>query len=87
MLMCLLYMLGGQVPRRPKLFSLEYRNGPLTERGIYVYNRYIVYIIRHHKAKQSTNREFNVACFLPVQVGHVLYKYLVYIRPLIEMLH
>jgi hypothetical protein len=47
----------------------------------------MVYIIRHHKAKRSTNREFNVARFLPVQVGHILYKYLVYIRPLIEMLH
>jgi hypothetical protein len=87
MLMCLLYMLGGQVPRGPELFSIEYQNGPLTERGIYVYNGYMVYVIRHHKAKRSTNREFNVARFLPIQVGHILYKYLVYIRPLIEMLH
>ncbi|KAH8749809.1 hypothetical protein BGZ57DRAFT_1019545 [Hyaloscypha finlandica] len=87
MLMCLLYSLGGQVPRGPELFSIECQNGPLTERGIYVYNGYMVYIIRHHKAKRSTNREFNVVRFLPVQVGHILYKYLVYIRPFINMLH
>jgi hypothetical protein len=41
---------------------------------------------RHHKAKRSTNLEFNVARFLPVQLGHVMYKYLVFIRPLSDML-
>lgn len=87
MLMCLLYMLGGQAPRGPELFSIEYQNGPLTERGIYMYNRYMVHVIRRHKVKRSTNREFNVAPFLPIQVGHILYEYLVYICPHIEMLH
>src|ERR1700722_4647402 len=35
MLMCLLYMLGGQVLRGLKLFSIKYQNGPLTKRRIY----------------------------------------------------
>jgi hypothetical protein len=47
----------------------------------------MIYIVCHYKAKLSTNREFNVARFLLVQVGHILYKYLGYIRPIIEMLH
>ncbi|KAH7205203.1 hypothetical protein BKA60DRAFT_153124 [Fusarium oxysporum] len=44
-------------------------------------------IIRHHKAKQLTNREFYVIRFLPVRLGHVLFKYLVYIRRVADLLH
>jgi hypothetical protein len=76
----------GQVPRGPELFSLECQNGPSTQRGIYVWNGSVIYITRHHKAKRSTNREFHVVRFMPVQLGHVMYKYLVYIRPFTDML-
>ncbi|KAK4118290.1 hypothetical protein N657DRAFT_685319 [Parathielavia appendiculata] len=38
------------------------------------------------KAKRSTNGEFYIARFLPVQPGHLLFKYLVYIRPVVDML-
>ncbi|KAH7024319.1 uncharacterized protein B0I36DRAFT_294906 [Microdochium trichocladiopsis] len=43
-------------------------------------------LTRHHKAKRSTNREFNVARFLPLRVGRVLFRYLVYIRPFLTTL-
>jgi hypothetical protein len=46
----------------------------------------MIYLTRHHKAKRSTNREFNVVWSCPMRLGHVLYKYLVYIRPFVEML-
>jgi Orsellinic acid/F9775 biosynthesis cluster protein D len=78
---------SGQVPRCKELLSLWCVNGEFGPRGIYVYNGSMVYIIRHHKAKRSTNREFVVARFLPVQIGHLLYKYLVYIRPLVDMFY
>ncbi|EEA26623.1 hypothetical protein PMAA_015470 [Talaromyces marneffei ATCC 18224] len=86
LLMGVLYTTGGQVPRIPKLSSLEYVNGPSTERGFYVWNGSIIYLTRHHKAKRSTNREFFVVRFLPAQGGRLLYQYLVYIRPFIQML-
>ncbi|KAE8549015.1 hypothetical protein EYB25_009398 [Talaromyces marneffei] len=60
LLMGVLYTTGGQVPRIPELSSLEYVNGPSTERGFYVWNGSIIYLTRHHKAKRSTNREFFV---------------------------
>ncbi|RKK62815.1 hypothetical protein BFJ69_g16984 [Fusarium oxysporum] len=87
------YILGtmdctsGQKPRCLELLSLYCANGEFGPRGIFVYNRMMVYLVRHHKAKRSTNREFIVARFLPAQVGHILYKYLVYIRPFVDMLH
>ncbi|KAH8650435.1 hypothetical protein BGZ61DRAFT_545804 [Ilyonectria robusta] len=63
--------LGGQTPRWPDLSSLWCVNGEFTLRGIYVYNKSMVFVVRHHKAKASTNREFIVAPFLtsPIRKG------------------
>ncbi|EGU73397.1 hypothetical protein FOXB_16094, partial [Fusarium oxysporum f. sp. conglutinans Fo5176] len=82
-----MFCTGGQLPRCTEVLSLLCCNGELQPRGIYVYDRSMIYITRHHKAKKATNREFIVARFLPAQLGHILYKYLVYIRPFINMLH
>ncbi|KAJ3454070.1 hypothetical protein MRS44_018702 [Fusarium solani] len=76
----------GQTPRVRELFSLECENGPSTTCGVYVWACYMVYVIRHHKAKRLTNREFYVVRFLPVRLGRVLYLYLVYIRKLANLL-
>ncbi|KAF9770492.1 hypothetical protein IL306_011972, partial [Fusarium sp. DS 682] len=82
-----MFCTGGQLPRCTEVLSLLCCNGELHPRGIYVYDRSMIYITRHHKAKKATNREFIVARFLPAQLGHILYKYLIYIRPFINMLH
>jgi hypothetical protein len=76
-----LHTTAGQVTRAVEMFSLEYKNGPATEHGLYVYNGYIITLTRHHKAKRSTNREFFVVRCLPARTGRILYYYLVYIRP------
>jgi hypothetical protein len=76
----IMYALCGQVPRATELFSLECCNGQSSQRGIYAYNGFMIYVIRHHKAKRSTNNEFTVVRFLPAKVGRLLYYYLVYIR-------
>ncbi|KAM5527056.1 hypothetical protein FOXYSP1_20568 [Fusarium oxysporum f. sp. phaseoli] len=76
---------GGQ-PRSPDLLSVRVRNHRTSERGLYIYNGYMIYVTRSHKAKRSTNREFVVARFFPSQVGHLMYTYLVYIRPFVDML-
>jgi hypothetical protein len=78
--------LGGQALRATEILSLEYCNGHSTERGIYMHNGFMIYVIRHHKAKKSTNHEFIVARFLPGKVGKLLYYYLVYIRLFAVML-
>ncbi|KAF5267206.1 hypothetical protein FOXYS1_1938 [Fusarium oxysporum] len=59
-----LYIACGQTPRIRELLSLEYENGPNTSCGIYAWGGYMVYVIRHHKAKRLTNREFYVVRFL-----------------------
>lgn len=76
----------GQDPRGPELLGLKCENGSSTKRGLYVWNRFMVYVTRHHKAKRSTNREFVVVRFMPVRLGHVMYKNLVYIRRFLQML-
>ncbi|KAL9566121.1 hypothetical protein ACKAV7_009739 [Fusarium commune] len=81
-----LYTACGQTPRISELLSLEYENGPNTSCGIYVWGGYMAYVVRHHKAKRLTNREFYVVRFLPVRLGHVLFKYLVYIRRVADLL-
>ncbi|RKK69644.1 hypothetical protein BFJ68_g18433, partial [Fusarium oxysporum] len=57
---------GGQ-PRSPDLLSVRVRNHRTSERGLYIYNGYMIYVTRSHKAKRSTNREFVVARFFPSQ--------------------
>ncbi|KAH6628948.1 hypothetical protein F5144DRAFT_329383 [Chaetomium tenue] len=76
---------GGQ-PRAPDLLHLRCENAMSADRGIFVYGGSVMYLTRSHKAKRSTNREFYVARFLPVQPGHLIFKYLVYIRPVVDML-
>jgi hypothetical protein len=63
--------IGGQAVRLSELLSLECENGSSTECGLYVYNGFVIFITRHHKAKRSTNREFNVVRFLWVRGGLV----------------
>jgi hypothetical protein len=60
--------------------SLECENGLTTLCGLYAWNGFVVFLIRHYQAKSSTNREFHVVRFLPGKLGHVMYKYLVFIR-------
>jgi hypothetical protein len=85
-LMALLFLSSGQVPRGVDLCSLEVRNTENNPRGIYVYDGRMMYVIRHHKARRSTNHEFYVARYLPSCAFRPLYQYLVYIRPTVETL-
>jgi hypothetical protein len=76
----------SQLARASELLGLEYTNGSSTRRRIYAWNRFVISVICYYKTKQLTNREFNIVRFLPVQLGHSIYKYLVYIRPFLDML-
>jgi hypothetical protein len=80
------YLSGGELPRVSELFGLECENGTASARGFYVYNSHVLYLIRHHKSKRSTDREFRVARYLPERASRVVYYHLVYIWPFVRML-
>lgn len=82
----LMLLVGGGLPRGPDLLHLRYCNAGAVERGIYIHEGSLVYITRSHETKRSTNREFYVARFLPRPVGDLLFAYLAYIRPFVNML-
>jgi hypothetical protein len=77
---------GRQAARWSELLSLLCQNSEFGQRGLFAFKSYIIYITRHHKAKRSTNREYNVARFLPAGPSQILYKYLAYIRPFVDLL-
>lgn len=83
----LLFLRAGQGPRTSELSSIECYNGPSTSRGLYVYDGSIVYVTRHAKARQATNREFHVARNLCHEDSALLARYLVYVRPFTDMLY
>ena len=81
------YLVGGQAPRGTKLLALEHCNGASTTRGVCVYAGKMALISQHHKARRTTNNEFQVVRFLPEEPGRILYYYLVFIRPFASMLY
>lgn len=85
-IMLVMYILGGQGPRSPELFSLEHQNGESTSRGVCVHDGSLVYIIRHAKARKATNNEFQVARYLGSKESRLLATYLIYVRPFTDML-
>ena len=62
-------------------------NGEFGQRGIFIHKSFIIHIIRHCKAKRSTNREFVVARFLSASLTRIVYNYLVYIRRFVDLLY
>jgi predicted Fe-S protein YdhL (DUF1289 family) len=85
-ILLLMFLRGGQSPRIPELTSLECSNGPCTSRGVYIHGGLVAYVTRHWKARKSTNREFNVARYLPRADSLLIVYYLAYIRPFADML-
>jgi Orsellinic acid/F9775 biosynthesis cluster protein D len=83
----LVYLTAGQAPRGSELFSVEHRNGPSTLRGVCVHDGKMAFITRHHKARRATNNEFQVARYPPAEAGAIVYRYLVYIRPVVSVLY
>lgn len=64
-----------------ELLTLEHSNIKSRLRGICIYGGQMFSVTRHHKARLTTNREFQVARFFSRQVTALMYRYLVYIRP------
>ncbi|KAM5527730.1 hypothetical protein FOXYSP1_20092 [Fusarium oxysporum f. sp. phaseoli] len=72
---------SGQGARVSELLTIEQANTRSRLRGIGIFGGKMLSITRHHKARLTTNHEFQVARFFSPQVATLLYKYLVYIRP------
>ena len=64
---------GGQAPRGSELLSLTFCNGTLAERGVYVYDGYMMYLTRYHKARSTSNHEFYVVRYLSLEAGKLLF--------------
>ncbi|EXJ79513.1 hypothetical protein A1O1_08777, partial [Capronia coronata CBS 617.96] len=77
---------GGQCPRTPDLSRLGAWNRSTALRGIYIYAGSICTIYRAAKSQRITGREFHVARFFPPAVNKLIYYYLVFIRPLVDLL-
>lgn len=86
-IMLMMYLRGGQAPRTTEFFSLRCWNGASTLRGLYFHEDSILYVTRHLKARRAINREFQVARYLPKGDSLALATYLVYVRPLAEMIY
>jgi hypothetical protein len=86
MLMVLLHTTGGKGSRISELLSLKHSNTTFQPQGLCFYRGRLISITRHHKVRLWTNDEFQVARFHPDAVSHFAYRYLVYIRPLTNML-
>jgi hypothetical protein len=86
-IMAMMYLRGGQSPRVTEFVSLLCWNGAGSSRGLYVHDGAMLYITRHSKARKTTNQEFQVARYLPAKDSHALAMYLIYIRPLADMIH
>jgi hypothetical protein len=74
------------MPPMHNLLSLKYENNPSSSRGIFIWNGFVFCIIRHYKVKWQTDREFHVARFLPARLGVVMFRYVVSMRRLADVL-
>jgi hypothetical protein len=86
-IMVMMYLRGGQAPRVTEFFSMLCWNGASSSRGLYIHGGSMLYITRHSKARKTTNQEFQVARYLPTKDSVALATYLIYIRPLTDMIH
>jgi hypothetical protein len=83
----MMYFRGEQAPRITEFFSILCWNGASSSRGPYVHEGSMMYITRHSKARRTTNQEFQVVRYLPIKDSVALATYLMYIRPLSDMIH
>ncbi|KJZ71103.1 hypothetical protein HIM_09522 [Hirsutella minnesotensis 3608] len=86
MLMLLFHLGGGQGSRITELLTVEHCNTASRLRGIGIFAGQMFSITRHHKARLTTNKEFQVARFLPEPIAAIAYNYLVFIRGATYML-
>jgi hypothetical protein len=87
LIMVMMYLRGRQALRITEFFSILCWNGASSSRGLYVHEGSMMYITRHSKARRSTNLEFQVARYLLIKDSIALAAYLIYIRPLTDMIH
>ncbi|KAH7124371.1 hypothetical protein EDB81DRAFT_912717 [Dactylonectria macrodidyma] len=63
LLLSSLFAACGQSPRLRDLLSLQSENSTSAARGIFIWNDFVIYVLPHHKAKNSTDREFYIRLY------------------------
>lgn len=71
----------GLPSRTPEMGTLTYRNTNLLKRHLFIINGNLVSILRYNKTRSMLGSDRLIARSLPPDVGEVLLKYLVLIRP------
>ena len=85
-IMLVMHLWCGLPARCSELFGLQIVNGTTRPRGFYLWGEKILYLVRHHKARRSTNHAFFVARFFPASAQSLILQYLIFIRPLVDLL-
>ena len=80
LIMLLVYLHGGSVPRGTDLLAVAHRNSPDNRRGVCIYADTIAIISQVNKARRTTNKEFYVVRFPDNDTTRIMYQELTYIR-------
>lgn len=84
--MLLMHLTGGQPARGPELTTIKTHNSTTSARNIFLLHGQMIFVIEYHKARRTTNHAFYVVRYLPDTVGKMLFHYLVYVLPLVELI-
>ena len=79
LLLFYVYITGGQLVQGTKITSLQFRNGFIQDRNVFVIYRQLVIVTRYYKSQSQFNQLKVIPRFLPQQVRQLLTVYLAYI--------
>jgi len=82
-----MYLTGGQPPRTTELGVLKYCNSPLSLRNVYSKFGKALYLTEYHKKRSVVLNSYFIVRYLPEEVGQMLMRYIVFIRPFADSLY
>jgi hypothetical protein len=65
---------------------MQYRNGLLQDRNIFIVDSAVMTVVRYHKSQSQWDKPKVVPRFLPPQLGQIMALYLSYLQPFREYL-
>jgi hypothetical protein len=72
--------------RGTEIMIIKWCNTRHTMRNIIIYHRRLMVLIEYNKNQASTDNSFYIARILPLVIGRILFRYLVYIKPFCDAL-
>ena len=78
-LIVLLHITSRQLARRPEFLGLRWCNKQADKRNLFIYDGYMLFLLRYYKSLNMTNSLRFPVCFLLYQVAELLLRYLILI--------